>query len=104
MNKTLCMNALAVIDGEAKPSRDLVRAIKTAGAEAFHAQWVSAMQAAGWRAGGRATNHDVLMTPHIRKWSLLVDAQRAPLFQAGAGVVEATWSEATEATQDEVAE
>lgn len=90
------MNALAVIDGGAKPSTELVRAIKSVGAQAFHAQWCDAMRAAGWRAGGSATNYDVLMTPHMRTWQLLVDAQRGPLFDAGKQTVKAKWDADTE--------
>lgn len=94
MTKALCLNALAVMDGTAKPSADLTRAIKSVGAETFHRSWVEAMKSAGWRCGGgHQTNHDTLMTPHMRRWSLLVDAQRLPLIQAGELTIKATFDE-----------
>ncbi len=85
------MNALAVMDGSAAPSRELTQSIKSVGAQAFHRSWVAAMTAAGWRCGGNATNHATLMTPHMRRWSLLVDGQRKPLIAAGEVEVVATW-------------
>lgn len=97
MNKKLCMNVLDVIDGKAKPTRELVQAVVSIGAEAFHAQWVAAMTAAGWRPNGRETNHVTLHTPHIRRWSLLVDGQRGPLIEVSKAKVEATWEESDEA-------
>lgn len=94
MTKALCLNALAVMDGTAKPSADLTRAIKSVGAESFHRNWVDAMSAAGWRCGGGGkTDHTILMTPHMRRWSLLVDAQRKPLIEAGQATIQATFAE-----------
>lgn len=91
MTKDICMNALAVIDGTAAPTADLTRAVKAVGAETFHKHFIEAMKSAGWRCGGSATNHALLMTPHLRRWSLLVDAQRKPLIAAGEAEIVAVW-------------
>jgi hypothetical protein len=87
------MNALAVFDQTAQPTADLTRAIKAVGAEMFHKHWTEAMKSAGWRCGGSATNHELLMTPHLRRWSLLVDGQRKPLIAAGERELVASWRE-----------
>ena len=93
MNKKLCMNALGVIEGTEKASRELVQAVAGAGAFAFHEQWRNAMKAAGWRDGGHLTNEDLLYTPHVREWALLVDGQRAPLLALEKSKVEAEWAD-----------
>lgn len=94
------MNALDVIEGKAKASRDLIQHIASMGAQAFHRQWADAMYKAGWRIAGRHTNYDLLHTAHIRRWELLVDAQRAPLLALEGQRVEAEW----DATDDGGAE
>lgn len=93
MTRDVCMNALAVIDGKAIATNELIQMVRTVGAEAFHKAWSESMKNAGWRCGGAETNHATLMTPHLRRWSLLVDAQRNPLFEVALQEVKATWED-----------
>lgn len=79
MTKEIADNILGCMDGEDVPSNDLVRAVKQFGAKEVHTDFVNHMQKRGWRDGAvGTTNKELLISPHVRPWKLLVKAQTDP--------------------------
>lgn len=91
MTRDVAMNILGVIDNTDTPEFETVRMIKQNGAVVVHEQWREAMLEAGWKADGAATDTEMLTTPHLRRWSLLVDGQRKPLLDLENETLEPEW-------------
>lgn len=106
ITKSIAMDFLAYVDAacdnyECTPDAETVQAVKSVGAREFHAAWVEAMKAARWRTGLSKTDHETLMTPHMRRWELLVDAQRNPMIAIEEMSLEAQWEGDEEGDDDE---